>query len=170
MRHRNLPVSKGTLLGTRVALSIFCPEPNKFKAEPSLWKNSQLSLHRGIDLFRGWAKKANYQQNSLRRGWQKPTSVRKYRPFLKKLIVNQVVTLAYLLEDPLKGNALKQLTGEEVTALLPDADLALAVQSNLAVLQCLAEQIGQIERVVTNRVKLKAEFQSLLPVRGIGQP
>ena len=69
----------------------------------------------------------------------------------------------------LKGNALKQLTGEEVTALLPDADLALAVQSNLAVIQCLEEQIGQIERVVPHRVKLKAEFQSLLTVRGIGQ-
>ena len=44
----------------------------------------------------------------------------------------------------------------------------LAVQSNLAVIQCLEEQIGQIERVVTNRVKLKTEFQSLRTVRGIG--
>ena len=69
----------------------------------------------------------------------------------------------------LRGNALKKLTHEEVTALLPDGDLALAVQSNLAVIQCLEEQIGQIERVVTKRVKLKSAFKQLLTVRGIGQ-
>lgn len=69
----------------------------------------------------------------------------------------------------LKGNALKKLTPEDLGTLLPDPDLALAVLSNLAVIQCLEEQIGQIERVVTQRVKLKAEFQSLLTVRGIGQ-
>jgi transposase len=69
----------------------------------------------------------------------------------------------------LKGNALKKLTPADLGTLLPDPDLALAVQSNLAVIQCLEEQIGQIERVVTQRVKLKAAFQSLLTVRGIGQ-
>jgi transposase len=37
------------------------------------------------------------------------------------------------------GNRIKQLTREEVAELLPQAELALAVKSNLAVLQCLAE-------------------------------
>ena len=38
----------------------------------------------------------------------------------------------------LSGNRIKQLTIEEVEQLLPQAELALAVKSNLAVLQCLA--------------------------------
>lgn len=69
----------------------------------------------------------------------------------------------------LSGNRIKQLTLDEVTVLLPNAELALAVQSNLAVMQCLEEQIRQIERVVTRQVKLKPAFQPLLTVSGIGQ-
>ena len=55
----------------------------------------------------------------------------------------------------LSGNRLKQLSAEEVEQLLPQAELALAVKSNLAVLQCLEGQIEQIEAVVLARVKLR---------------
>ena len=48
----------------------------------------------------------------------------------------------------LSGNRIKQLTVAEVEQLLPQAELALAVKSNLAVLQCLEEQIESIEEVV----------------------
>jgi transposase len=69
----------------------------------------------------------------------------------------------------LSGNRIKQLTGAEVEELLPEATLALAVKSNLAVLQCLEEQIEQLEAVVRAHVKLRAGFHPLLTVSGIGQ-
>jgi transposase len=69
----------------------------------------------------------------------------------------------------LSGNRIKQLTVGEVDQLLPDAELALAVKSNLAVLQCLEEQIAQIEEVVLAQLKLRDGFRPLLTVSGIGQ-
>jgi len=69
----------------------------------------------------------------------------------------------------LSGNRIKQLTVTEVEQILPQAELALAVKSNLAVLQCLEEQIERIEEVVLARLKLRAGFQPLLTVSGIGQ-
>jgi transposase len=48
----------------------------------------------------------------------------------------------------LRGHRIKQLTVAEVEQLLPQAELALAVKSNLAVLQCLEEQIESREEVV----------------------
>jgi len=69
----------------------------------------------------------------------------------------------------LSGNRIKQLTIEEVEELLPQAELALAVKSNMAVLQCLEEQIEQIEAVVLAQLKVRDGFQPLLTVSGIGQ-
>ncbi|OGS27332.1 MAG: IS110 family transposase [Elusimicrobia bacterium RIFCSPHIGHO2_02_FULL_61_10] len=43
----------------------------------------------------------------------------------------------------------------------------LAIQSNLAVLRCLDEQIQELERVVLKQAKLKPEFKKLLTVDGI---
>ena len=76
-------------------------------------------------------------------------------------------TLTPRLARPLQN--VKQLTGEEGEHLLPVSEIALAVQSNLAVLRCLEEQIETVERVVLQRVKLRAAFQPLLTVSGIGQ-
>lgn len=67
------------------------------------------------------------------------------------------------------GNRIKQLTVEEVEQLLPQAELALAVKSNLAVLPCLEEQLERIEEVVLAQLKLRAGLQPLLTVSGIGQ-
>jgi transposase len=66
------------------------------------------------------------------------------------------------------GNRIKQLTCEEVATLIPDEHLALAITSNLAVIHCLAAQIGQLEKVVKAQVKLKPAFTPLLTVAGIG--
>jgi transposase len=46
---------------------------------------------------------------------------------------------------------------------------ALAVKSNLAVLQCLDGQIQGLERVVLNQAKLKPEFEKLITVVGVGR-
>jgi transposase len=69
----------------------------------------------------------------------------------------------------LSGNRIKHLSVAEVEQLLAQAELALAVKSNLTVLQCLEEQIAQIEAVVLAQLKLREGFQPLLTVRGIGQ-
>jgi transposase len=69
----------------------------------------------------------------------------------------------------LSGNRLKQLTVADVEQLLPQAELALAVKSNLAVLQCRAEQITHLEEVVLAQLKLRDGFRPLLTVSGSGQ-
>jgi transposase len=69
----------------------------------------------------------------------------------------------------LSGNRIKRLTVTDVDELLPQAELALAVKSNLAVLQCLEEQIERIEEIVLAQLKLREGFQPLLTVSGIGQ-
>src|SRR2546422_13386 len=69
----------------------------------------------------------------------------------------------------MSGNRIKQLRAEDIDGLLPEPELALAVQSNLAVMRCLETQIATIAQTVTQRVKLQAEFKDLLTVSGIGQ-
>ena len=68
----------------------------------------------------------------------------------------------------LSADKIRQLTEAEVERLLPQADLALAVKSNLAVYRCLVEEIDRLEKVVKQRLKLRPSFQSLLRVDGIG--
>jgi transposase len=46
---------------------------------------------------------------------------------------------------------------------------ALAIQSNLAVLKCLQEQILFLEQAVLERVKMRPEYEKLLSVDGIGK-
>ncbi len=57
------------------------------------------------------------------------------------------------------GNLIKQLTAQDVDALLPMPEIALAVKSNLAVLVCLQQQVRQLERAVLERVRLAAGLQ-----------
>jgi transposase len=63
------------------------------------------------------------------------------------------------LGSPVNGNRIKQLTEAEVEQLVPEPEVALAIKSNLAVMQCLEEQIESVERVVLARVKLRQAFQ-----------
>jgi transposase len=67
-----------------------------------------------------------------------------------------------------KGDRLKQLEEEDIDALMEDADLALAVKSNLKVMQCVDRQIKAIERTVKQRAVLRPEYSQLLTVKGIG--
>lgn len=67
------------------------------------------------------------------------------------------------------GNLIKQLTAQDVDALLPMPELALAVKSNLAVLVCLQQQVQQLERAVLERVRLRPAFKGLMTVCGIGR-
>jgi transposase len=69
----------------------------------------------------------------------------------------------------LSANQIKRLTYEEVDRLLPDAELALAVKGNLAVMRTLQDVIGLLEKTVRGRIKLRPEFKPLLTVSGIGE-
>ena len=63
----------------------------------------------------------------------------------------------------------KTLEAQQVDKLLPNADLALAVKANLALMNCADEQIELLERTVADRVKLREEFRFLKTVPGIGE-
>ena len=68
----------------------------------------------------------------------------------------------------LSGYRVKQLSEAQVDQLLPETDQALAVKSNLRVLQCLEGEISRLEQVVKARVHLKPAFRPLLSVAGVG--
>lgn len=68
----------------------------------------------------------------------------------------------------MSANRVKRLDSKEVDKLVPNADLALAIKANLAMLQCADGQIDILEKSVMDRVKLKAEFKLLKTVAGIG--
>jgi transposase len=68
----------------------------------------------------------------------------------------------------LNGNAVKKLQAEAVSALLPNEDLALAVNSSLNVMHTLNEQIKVVEQAVVAKAKLKPEYEKLQTVPGIG--
>jgi transposase len=68
----------------------------------------------------------------------------------------------------ISGNRIKQWRRDDVVCLLPEADRALAVTSNLAVMHCLADQIAILAQTVKARVKLRPAFRQLLTVSGIG--
>jgi transposase len=69
----------------------------------------------------------------------------------------------------LNGNRIKTLETQQVDELLANPDLALAVKANLALMNCADEQINLLERTVSERIKLRAEFCFLKTVPGIGQ-
>jgi len=69
----------------------------------------------------------------------------------------------------ISSNRIKVLRVEDVGSLLGNADCALAAQSNLWVLHCLEEQIGKLEQVIKERVKLRPQFRYLKTVDGIGE-
>src|SRR5436309_4099484 len=114
----------------------------------------------------------------LPQGYIYPAAERAVRDLLRKRsqLVRQKTANLLSIEKvltrntglPWSGNRVKQLTGEEVEHQLPVSEIALAVQSTLAVLRCLEEQIENVERVVLKRVKVRAAFQPLLSVSGIG--
>ena len=70
--------------------------------------------------------------------------------------------------ERISANRVRRLTDQEVEALLPEPDLALAVKSNVAVMQCLEEQIALLEKTAQSRIRLRPEFKGLLTVDGIG--
>lgn len=70
--------------------------------------------------------------------------------------------------ESLSANGVKRLSPEAVDQLLPEAYLALAVNSNLGVIRALDEQITVLEKTVKAHIKPSGALQFLLSVSGIG--
>lgn len=111
-------------------------------------------------------------------GYIYPKATRPVRDLLRKRsqLVRQQTMQVLSIQNLLTRNTgtsmsakrIQQLTPETVQALLPIAELALAVQSSLAVVQCLHTQIQTLEQTVLAQAWLAPSFQPLLTVCGIG--
>ena len=66
-------------------------------------------------------------------------------------------------------NEVKRLTAAHVHELYTNDDLALALTSTIAVIDALTAQIKLLERTVLKKAKLRAEFEPLRTVWGIGE-
>jgi transposase len=69
----------------------------------------------------------------------------------------------------LSANQIKRLTPERIRELLPDANLALAVQSTLLAMRAQEVAIDLLEREALAQVRLRPAYHRLLQVSGIGQ-
>ena len=68
----------------------------------------------------------------------------------------------------ISANRVKRLDSKEIDELVPNADLALAIKANVAMLQCADGQIDLLEKTIVGRVKLKPAFELLKTTPGIG--
>ncbi len=94
------------------------------------------------------------------------------RSYLVRQCTSNVLSIKNLLARntgrSMSASGVKRLTDEDVDAMLAGADLALALKSSLAVVRCIREQIGLLEKTVLKRVRLRDGFKNLLSVSGIG--
>ena len=112
-------------------------------------------------------------------GYIYPREGRALRDLLRKrgqLVRNrttQILSLQNLLARNLgksfSGNVLKRWQKADIEALsvLPEQKLALA--SNLTVMQCLDEQITQLERAILKQAGPQPQFQALRSISGVGE-
>jgi transposase len=71
--------------------------------------------------------------------------------------------------DSLPAHKIKNMEADQIDQLFSDANIALAVRSNIHVIQCLQENIATIEAEVLKQIKLRPEYAQLLTVSGIGK-
>jgi transposase len=115
----------------------------------------------------------------LPEGYIYPKDERPVRDLLRKrgYLVGQRTSNILSIQNLLARNTgrrlnaaeVKRLEDRQVDDMLQNAELALAVQSSLAVLRCLEIQIKRVEKVVLERARLREEFKNLLTVDGIGK-
>lgn len=72
------------------------------------------------------------------------------------------------LGEGISANNVKRLESEDIEALFTDPNLAMAIESNLKVLNCLRGQIIDLETAVGGQVRLCKGYKKLLTVPGIG--
>ena len=72
------------------------------------------------------------------------------------------------LNRRINSNKLKQLTQTQLPVDFSDPNVCMAVSGNLAVQQCLVQQIKIIEASLKSQLKLTPEFNQLTSIDGIG--
>ncbi len=112
-------------------------------------------------------------------GYIYPKEARPVRDLLRKRsqLVRQHTMQVLSIQNLLTRNTgtslsvkrIQQLTPAVVQALLPIAEVALAVQSTVAILPCLNAQIQILERTILAKARLSPSFHPLLTVWGIGK-
>ncbi len=71
--------------------------------------------------------------------------------------------------ENVSANQVKKLTADDLDAAFADANVALAVTSNLNVLNCLRRQVALLEQAVHGQVRLRKSYKRLTSVPGIGK-
>lgn len=115
----------------------------------------------------------------LKEGYIYPAEERGTRDLLRKRsqLIQQrttnILSLETLVERQtsirLSSRQVKVLSFEELSQYLADEDVLLAANSNLCVIQSLDQQIGEIEKRVLEKIRLKPAYQKLLEIDGIGK-
>jgi transposase len=119
------------------------------------------------------------QLGILRAGYIYPKADRPVRDLLRKRgqLVQQRTSNLLSIQTQIQRSTAKRLTADAIktmdmdmlSTLIYNEDIALAIRSNLRVLQCLSEQIEALERTVVRRVKLREEFRLLQTIPGVGR-
>jgi len=112
-------------------------------------------------------------------GYIHPPTQRALRDLARKRIqlvrtrTQQVLAVENILARTLgsrpTSNAIKRLSSERIERLGVGDDVALAVQSNLAVIEVLNRQIGQLERRLLQGAAPQPEYALLKSIPGIGE-
>jgi len=126
---------------------------------------------------------ANWLANMLRlnilpEGYIYPKEARMIRDLLRKrlqLVQQRTLNLISIqglytrhLNKRLNSSKVKQLTPQIIAQDFYDPNVQLAVNGNLAVQQCLTQQIKNIEKSLNQQLKLNDEFIQLTSIDGIG--
>jgi transposase len=77
--------------------------------------------------------------------------------------------LARELGATLSSNVIKRLTAEQVSTFELSADVALAVKSNVAVIEVLNREVERLEARLLESVRLRPEYALLKSIPGIGE-
>ncbi len=115
----------------------------------------------------------------LKEGYIYPSAERGTRDLLRKRsqLIQQrtlhILSLETIIERQtsirLNAERIKGLSIEDLKTYLKNADIVLAAKSNLLTMQCIDQQIQEVEKRVYQKVKLRPDFQKLLEIDGIGK-
>jgi transposase len=115
----------------------------------------------------------------LKQGYIYPQEERGTRDLLRKRSqfiqqrTTHILSLETIVERQssirLNSQQVKILSCEELSRYLKDEDVFLAANSNLLMMQYLDQQIGEIEKRVLKKVRLKPAYKKLLEIDGIGK-
>jgi transposase len=116
--------------------------------------------------------------NILPEGYIYPKEQRTARDLMRKrmqLVQQSTLNLQSIqglyarhLNKKISASKVKQLTVEQVNLDFLAPHVALAVTTNLAVMNCLQEQISRLEKVLKKELRLEPAFEKLTSIDGIG--